>query len=419
MIKNNFFKHFATFGMVLFMGVNVVPIGKLRGYEVGAILLLLTALVFLVKRPRPKIQLSRPDKWLLLAGMLYVLVSCIEVWLDNQPIRGYDHASRFILTIPILCLLLVYPPRANHFFQAAAVGGLLLGGTSIYYKLILGEPSTLGLLSIQYACISMVIAAISLSGIGYFYQCRRVALCLLSLFGSLLGVVAVFLSGSRGSWASIFVLLALMFWTYRHILKLKLMMLILAVVMALCTSLYLAPQTKVQVRIQQAFVDVEQWQDNQLRSSLGDRFVMWDNAVELGQKKWFMGWGAQGFMAEKQRQYEAGEISKSVQLYAHPHHEFLNAWVKRGLPGALALLLIYVVPILTFKRYLHQSHSVAVRSVALASISVPVCFMIAGFSQTVFAHNSGVLFYVVGLTLCWTILKGTVNEQRAVAASGR
>ncbi len=419
MIRNNYFKHFATFGMMIFIGLNMLPMGKLRGYEVGAIVLLLTALVFLFSPARKKIRLNRSDKWLLLAGFTYVLVSCAEVWLDNQPIRGYDHASRYLLSLPIFLLLLVYPPQAKHFFQAAAFGGLLLGITSIYYRLFLGQPSTMGLLSIQYACFSMVIAAISLSGIGYFYQCRRVACCLMSLLGSALAVVAVFLSGSRGSWASIFIILALMFWTYRHILKLKLMMLILAIVMALCTSLYWAPQTKVKVRVEQAFVDVEQWQDNQIRSSLGDRFVMWDNAIELAQERWLTGWGAQGFMAEKERLYQQGELSKVVQSYAHPHHEFLNAWVKRGLAGAITLLLMYIVPILTFKRYLHQGYPVALRSVALASISVPICFMIAGFSQTIFAHNSGVLFYVVAITLSWSILKGAVYEQTGAAASGR
>lgn len=414
MIRNNFFRPFATLGMALFIGLSTMPIGKLRGYEVGAIVLLLTALVFVVMRPKPKIKLNRPDKWLLFAGLTYVLVSILEVWLDHQPIRGYDYASRFILTLPIFFLLLAYPPRAKHFFLAAAVGGCMLGVTSIYYKLVLGQLSTMGMLSIQYACISMVIASIALSGVGYFYQNRQFVWCLLSLLGSVLGVVAVFLSEARGSWASIFVILALMFWTYRHVMKLKFMILSLVVVMALCTSLYLVPQTTVQARVEQVFIDIDVWEENELsRTSMGERFVMWDNALELGQKKWFLGWGAQGFMTEKLRMYHDGEIADYIQAYDHPHNEFLNAWVKRGVPGVIALLLIYIVPVLAFKRYLHPGYPVALRSVALACISVPICFIIAGLSQTIFAHNSGVLFYVVGIALSWGILKGAVVEQMA------
>ncbi|MBP6561990.1 MAG: O-antigen ligase family protein [Neisseriaceae bacterium] len=420
MMKDKVFKLLVTLGMMLFFSLSALPLGKLRGYDVGAIVLLVTALMSIWGQPKGTFRLRRPDRWLLAAGLLYVVAGFAEVVLDQQPIRGYDHASRFLLTLPIFLVLLAYPPQAKHLFLSAAVGGLLLGSASLYTKIVLGIwAGSMGLLSIQYACISMVIAAISLAGIGYFYQCRRFVLCGLCLLGSLMGVVAVFLSTSRGSWPSILVMLGLMLWVYRHALKPQRIVVVVLLAFGLFAGLYYTPQTTVKFRIDQAFSDISRWEKADRHSSLGERFVMWDNAWTLGQQKWFMGWGAQGFVAEKQRLHAQGELSATVARYGHPHNELLNAWLKRGLPGALAVLLLYLVPIVTFARYLRQTQTVAIRSVALASISVPVCFMMAGLTQTLLAHNSGVMFYIMALVLCWGVLRGAVCGHTTATASGR
>ncbi len=420
MTRNQGFKSFITVGMVAFFSLSALPLGKLRGYDVGAIILVLSALLCVWRPPQGSFGLKRADRWLLAAGLLYVVAGVVEIWLDQQPLRGYDHVSRFVLTLPIFLALVAYPPRPQPFFVAAAVGGLLLGGASIYTKIILGQSNgAMGLLSIQYACISMVIAAIALAGTGYFYHGRRLALCGLCFVGSIMGAVAVFLSTSRGSWLSIGVMLLLMLWVYRRQLNVKMLALGAVLVGGLGLGLYLTPQTNVQARVAQAISDIDRWQDKDRHSSLGDRFVMWDNALDMGQQKWFLGWGAQGYAAEIKRLVGEGTLVEAFLRYGHPHNELLNAWVKRGIPGVLALLLLYAVPMVTFGRYLRQTHSVATRSVALACMSLPLCFLIAGLTQTLFAHNSGVMFYIVALVLCWGVLRGVVATPATTAASGR
>jgi O-antigen ligase len=94
---------------------------------------------------------------------------------------------------------------------------------------------------------------------------------------------------------------------------------------------------------------------------------------------------------------ERGAASPTVAEYHHAHNELLHALATQGLPGAVALLLMYGAPLLFFAQAMKRRD--AGLPCALAGLMLVLSFIAFGLTQVLFVHHIGAAFYAVMVAL--------------------
>ena len=123
---------------------------------------------------------------------------------------------------------------------------------------------------------------------------------------------------------------------------------------------------------------VQRYLHGDIDSEVGQRLALWGAALRAGRHQPLTGVGFGHFDDELERQVAAGEIPRSERIiYGHPHSEYLSAFAEAGVSGFLALLLMFVAPMVAMAR------QVAIRGgspAACAALVTSAAF--AGFALT-------------------------------------
>lgn len=398
-------------GSSLYTSLAVFLLGSIAlvvesGYSVGSALLLLGGLYVLFTPRRP--QLQRED-WLILGVLVaYGLVGILEVTVHQAGSRYLDKPLRFILATSAFALVRAYPPRLSWLWAGLAIGGVLTAGWAVWQKFFLGIERASGFTYvIQFGNISMLTALLCLAGLGWAWaqpqRGRWVGFLLLGALGGLLGSL---LSGSRGGWVGLPLVLLVLYRAYSDFFSTRLKIAGVSAVLAAAAVIYSVPQLGVQARVHAAVSDVQEYRKGNAETSVGARFEMWKGALQLFAQKPVFGWGDKHYEPAMEALADEGQISEAVRGFGHAHNEFMDAAAKRGVLGILALLALYLAPLKLFGRSL-QSSNLTRRSLATAGVLLPVAYIDFGLSQVFFAHNSGVMIYAFWLVTLWGCYRNT------------
>ncbi len=213
-------RYYTSLAVFLFSAISlIVP----SGYSLGAVMLLLGSPVLLIKRPA--LGLDRRDLAIMLAMAAYAVVGIAEAWWDGQGWSGVDKPIRFVLAIPAMLLVMVYPPRLSWLWSGLVIGAIGAGSWAGWQKLVVGVDRATGYTYvIQFGNLSMLLGILCLAGLGWAYaQRHRHAWLTFLAIGALFGILGSLFSGSRGGWVGIpFILLVLYRGYGRHLpLRLK------------------------------------------------------------------------------------------------------------------------------------------------------------------------------------------------------
>jgi O-antigen ligase len=369
----------------------VVP----SGYTYGPVFLLLIALGYLFVRPYP--VLNAADKYLLAALVTYFLVGAITNAAHHLPSRNYDNASRFLLAIPVLLLLLRFPVKPIYLLSGIALGALGAGYVALMDFYVHGELRAGGFNNpIQFGDIAMLFSCLLMAGFAWATHHSRsmIALFALCIFS---GIMASLLSGARGGWLAFpFGLIAFYVANDFHKNKKKSFIFILSTVSIVGVAYYFFAQDLVHARLNDARSDLQHYfQTKDTSTSLGSRLALWQASFKLIAEQPVLGWGTLANYVNL-----SGDGADIFQRFNHFHNDFLDALVKRGVLGGVALLIIYVVPAILFYRQLKQC-SPAKRPLVYAGLILVIATFVFGLTQSFFSHASGVMIYVFMLILFW------------------
>tara|TARA_R110000796_G_scaffold36332_1_gene92632 strand:+ start:76 stop:624 length:549 start_codon:yes stop_codon:yes gene_type:complete len=167
--------------------------------------------------------------------------------------------------------------------------------------------------------------------------------------------------------------------------------------------MYFVPQTGVQLRVNEAFNDVELYVSGESSAtSVGARFEMWRGAYHLILEKPLIGWGENGYQQGMQTLADKEVVDEVVTNFGHPHNEFIDAFAKRGVIGLAALLALYLVPMRLFALQI-AAKNLELRSVAVAGVLLSVTYIDFSLTQSFLSHNSGVMMFAFLLAVLWGI----------------
>lgn len=273
----------------------------------------------------------------------------------------------------------------------------------------------------------MLLGLISIAGVLWATaQPRRGLWVLFMLLGSMGGLTASLLSGTRGAWlvppVMAVVGLTVTFVLKRGRIQVGAFLIGLAIIYL---AAYFMPATGVQDRVDRAVSEFHQYVgEGRKQTSVGYRFEMWRGGwILFTEKPWF-GWGENAFNVQLSKLADSGRINSGVARFTHSHNEWVNVAAKRGIVGIFILFGLYASSFWWFwshiglagKRSQNLKPAPAMTatdreslSLALAGVVVPVTFFVSGQTQVNTNHNAGVMM----LSFMTAILVAlTVNYHR-------
>ncbi|MGO0789574.1 O-antigen ligase family protein [Herbaspirillum seropedicae] len=375
------------------------------GFSLGALMLVLGAVV-LLRRDRPRTRLERDDRLIMLALLSYFFVNAVLNLAHHAPGREYDAPLRFLIALPALYLLRTYPPRPGALWTGAAVGALGAGLLSLWQWLADGNARPGGSTNpIQYGNIAALLAILAACGLARAIRLQHALRWkLLYAAGVVAALMATLLSGSRGSWLALPVCAVMAAWLMvragyaRRVLQLG------AAALAVLVGLVLLPQSSLSARMRLALAETDGYvQRADAQSSVGARLEMWRIGLQLAPEHLLAGWGKQGMVEAKHEMVMQGRASPSVDDHTHLHNEYLDALVKRGVPGLAALLVLYLLPLWLFQRRQRLVAGSEARLAATAGVMLVLSYLAFGLTQAFLTHNNGVMLYAFLCSILWAL----------------
>lgn len=378
------------------------------GYSYGPAILLLASIT-VCWRPFYWVNMPREVKILALIFFAYVFVQGLSIWLDGGKLREFDRPSRVLMAAITLPLLSRYPVRLVSLIFGVAVGACIAGSIAIYDKFYLGMERAFGdIMPIQAGNISMTLGLLCLCGYFWYKSKGNIKTAMFMLFACAMGMLGSFLSGTRGGWVLLPIIILTIVNHFRGNLC-RIDKIVSAVFGLGLLAIVAIPQSGVAERIHVARSDIVQFMDGgNKNTSIGIRFQLWYSALDAFQKKPLFGWGNNGLQQAHTVQVAAGEISEFLyKLNFHAHNQFLDEMAKRGLIGLLVLLIMYLYPLYLFYKH-RRGDSLLPIMLAVTSLTL----IDYSLSQAFISHNSGITFVSFLFLVEITMLNNSVEIRK-------
>lgn len=355
-----------------------------------------------------------------LALVVLAVTALSQVVFDLDPAQHDNHTRVLMLPICFLGVLAYRPPRA--LFWGGALAGLLGVLVVSLVQYLAGEPRVHGWVNaIVFAdvVLALLVLAIYLRPPGRSHWAWATG-------AAIMGVAAIGLSGSRGSWMAAAVALLTGLWLAREKMSWRRYLVLLLAVVAL--SFALAPSAD--TRIDQLRQDLAQYRRGDSNSSVGARLELLALAARTTEQHPLTGIGV-GRFGEAVRALPdcagTGAVRNERLCTLRHAHADLPEWAATmGIPGLLCIIALYALPLWLCLRALRGlSGPDRGRSAALAGVVMVVAFLFAGLTQSIYAHQLTAACYaiLVGSLLAYARLEtaqaGTARESSPAPAQGK
>lgn len=393
------------------------------GFALGPVILLLASISLAAHWPKP--VLNNADYQLIASLFLYTAIVVISFLWHGENLRTLYKPLVFWMALPVLFWIISYPPRFNFIWSGLAVGAISACFIAIWQQSQGLSRATGYLHPIQFGNISMLLGVMCLAGMGWAWQQHRRNLWLMFLFlGAISGIMASFLSGSRGGWVGLPLILWVLYRAYGKDLPLKTKILASGLIVIMVLGVYQSPETGVKQRVALALDDISlYYQDKSVTTSIGLRFEMWKGATHLAMERPLLGWGENNYKAAMTDLSRRGIIHPEAAQFEHAHNQFLDVLAKYGIPGLAALLMLLFLPLWLFSRDLRDKN-LSIRSLATSGALLCMANIDFNLTQASFMHKSGVIIYAFWLVIWWGTLhahrsqKHTTPTHEAACSSG-
>lgn len=310
---------------------------------------------------------------------------------DFDP-HPYDGASRFLLAVPIYLMLKDAGQRTATVLQYSLPLGALsaLALSLMSYKG--GRVSSYFLDPIHLGDLALMLGFLSLFSINWTGP-DRPRLLLLKLAGWAAGIVVSILSGSRGGWLAIPVLLiALIALRSRERLLGRMAAFFATIVVAAIAGYFLIDS--IHQRAGDFINDLSALSQGKMDTSLGIRLQLWKAALYLFWQHPLFGVGPDGFAQMMAPLSQSGFISEiAAELgRGEVHNDILASMARLGVFGLLSILAIYLVPLTFFLKTVRSTDSLK-RGAAQMGVCLVLGFVIFGLTVETINMKMVAAFY--------------------------
>lgn len=390
------------------------------GSSYAAALLVLSSIALFAKlspQERRASRLPADARWLFLSFLPLALCWLLDDWCSGLSLgRSAEKPIRLALTLPALWYLARHPPAHIWLWLGASTGALIACAEAVYQFFFLGMERAQGaMFSIHFGDLVLMLGLMNLCAWHLPVARHRWLFRAWLLMGCMAGVLASILSGTRGAWLGLGVILAaytayLLFG--RRFKPLAVLTATSACLLAITLSM---PALHVDERVQAAYSDIQAFSSQGVaNTSVGARLQMWQHAWRLYQQRPLLGWQRHGYLEQQRIGIARQELDPILEQFDHPHNEWLNLAAKDGSVGLLALLLAYAVPFGIFLRLFRQARQpchASLRAVAAAGMLLPTAYFGFGLTEAFLPHSSVITVYCYLLCLLWGAAHGLQQQH--------
>lgn len=284
----------------------------------------------------------RPMVWGV--GLFVVMGIFLGIWYGYK-LSYYEAFVPFVLMPFMLNGVMVAQLQAKVFWLGAATGAILAGALASYQSLVMHIGRAMGAMNhpIVFGDLAVMLACISLFGILFFEQARSSWLVRLYLVvGAVFGVWASLLSGSKGGWLSIVMVLIVFAWKLMA-QKPVLWRLAAVLVMGLLVAkgVWLAPDELVLQRVQQGFNGGLHWYrtGEVVDWSVSIRLELWSYALHLFAERPWLGWGGGEALRKLAEHLKPWAVPEGIAPVFE--NDILHYAAVSGLMGLLSLVALF------------------------------------------------------------------------------
>jgi O-antigen ligase len=396
--------------------VNLVPHS---GSTISMILACTGTLLFVFVGAKFNVTFSEKAVFIafLIFPATYLLSFAINNWPDHFKIKNYKHLEdefRMLLLFPLYFLFRKVKPSHNSIWTGILAGAIISGVYAIVNFVSSGGGRVSGSYdAIAFGDISLVLAGMSTTSLEAVNKKNPIFKYLVPV-AFLLGLAASILSGTRGTWAAIPILLVILFvYMGKYIHKLKRLLLV-GVCGAIILGSYWIPATHVAQRVDSAISEVSGYLNGDVQyGGATVRLLGFRAAMEIYSVNPIIGAGPGNYQREVEIMIKRGRLHEMTAKHFLPSSIFLSTLSTCGTLGFLALLGIFITPIY-FSIQLIRSHA-EYRSVGYSLMMLVSGFLLFGASEIIFRRSVFASFYIL---LMAVFMAMAANIRESLTASG-
>jgi O-antigen ligase len=230
-------------------------------------------------------------------------------------------------------------------WMGAATAAVLAGSLASYQSLVLLSGRAMGTMNhpIIFGDLSVVLACIALFGLLYFEQAKNQLWMRIFLsFAAAMGVWGSLLSGSKGGWLSIIMVLLVFVW--RVTAGKPLLWRLLGVVLIaglVAKGVWLAPEELVRGRLEGVWGKIHLWfETGQVTDwSVSIRLELWSYALHLFAQRPILGWSGGGALSMLAEHLKPFNVPAGIAPVFE--NDLLHYAAVSGMVGVLSVLALY------------------------------------------------------------------------------
>jgi O-antigen ligase len=344
----------------------------------------------------------------------YFLVSLVRLVVYRQNLHTLDGPLRLLLALACLVFVAGYRPPVRAFWLGLCLGAVSAGVIAVLQWTSSGGERAEGFThhAITFGDLAAAMGVMSLCALGQLGT-RRLAL--LPVLAFVCGLVAAVLSGSRGTWLGLLLVIPFLL-NYGSAVHGRRLVYGVLLALALSVAAWFVPATGIAQRVHLAVSEVQQYQSaGNASTSVGIRLELWKASWMMITEHPWLGVGREEFHPALLALRAQGRLQQSdALLYSSSHFDLFNVLATGGLLDFSLLLVMYGAPLHFFlSRLRRPGASAGGRAVALAGLALVVCFFGFGQTDVMFWLMMPKVFY--GIMVC--ILAGFCLNDEDVRAS--
>jgi O-antigen ligase len=364
----------------------------------------------------------RSSPTLVFAGIgAALLLSGLLAFAQGPPTaRGVMLLAQFG-TIPATAVMFWLAPRSNDLASAVWRGvtaGAFAAGLGAVVQVVFGADRAQGLgdNAIVFGNVALMMGALSVSLLPALDADLKWSRPIGGAAGGL-GLLASFLSGSRGGWLAVPLFAVLLAVQFRRYLGHRQWIRWSGLATAVAAFVAWFAHGVLRERVGEAVTEIAHYvgaapRDPAAGTSIGARFEVWRSALDAFRQRPVTGVGWGNLARFFDVQAYAGHRNPRIATFEHAHHQFLGSLASAGIIGAATFVAVLAVPAMWFW---HAAGGKTDRECALGTSGLIVVggFAITGLTEAMFESFVPIAFYSVVVAAIATQLPADTMSRPA------
>jgi O-antigen ligase len=335
-------------------------------------------------------------------GIMFLAVSFqgFPDWGLNALVSKY---FLMLLAVPVVGLYFLKSKCNHNPWLKFALAGLVLGITALFDTLLLDKPrADGGDNAALFGFVAVGITALIAASLSVLRRQRHGVLIYVGAITA--GLVAILLSGTRGSWiaAAVIIFITVIFFFDRYSLPKRISISIILITSVALLSLEIP---LIQQRVDRLVANIENFLSSKPQTEFTSAWYRIEGATfgwHIGLENKFLGVGPGNFRRSLRAFLSDKEGLQGFDaVMRHAHNQYIQTFVISGFIGLFALLILIGGHLWLFSRYLSKRYPIEVRSFALAGVLLVVAYFFLGFTGVPFERKKLILVYGFSSASCW------------------